>query len=83
MTQQLAIVFFTRFVWFVQCCPKNYTEAHYSAHPEDYRTLHPAVFLAQTSRSDNHADLCAAKNYYDTLVPSVALSSSTLKALKP
>ena len=29
---------------------------------------HPPVFLAQTSKTDTHADLCACKNYYDTLI---------------
>jgi hypothetical protein len=50
-----------------QCCPTNYTEQHFADHPEDWHK-HPPVFLAQTSKTDTHADLCAAKNYYDTLV---------------
>ena len=49
-----------------QCCPRNYTEQHYSDHPADYKT-HPPIFLSQTSTVDNHADLCACKNYYETL----------------
>lgn len=49
-----------------QCCPRNYTEAYWDDHPDKYST-HPAVFLTQTSTVDNHADLCACRNYYDTL----------------
>jgi hypothetical protein len=50
-----------------QCCPTNFTEQYYVDHPEAYAT-HPPVFLTQTSTTDNHADLCACKHYYDTLV---------------
>lgn len=49
------------------CCPVNVTEVHYLSHPEDYHK-HPPCFLAQSSKSDMNADLCAAKSYYDTLV---------------
>ena len=49
-----------------QCCPKNYTEAHFAANPSDY-SKHPPIFLSQTATVDNHADLCACKNYYETL----------------
>ena len=49
-----------------QCCPRNYTEAYYYAKPEEY-SKHPPTFLAQMSTVDNHADLCACKNYYETL----------------
>jgi hypothetical protein len=49
------------------CCPENVTEMYYMEHPEDYKT-HPPVFLAQSEKSDMNADLCAAKNYYDTAV---------------
>jgi len=49
-----------------QCCPTNYTEAHFAATPSDY-SKHPPIFLSQTSTVDNHADLCACKNYYETL----------------
>jgi hypothetical protein len=48
------------------CCPSNYTEDWYAAHPGDY-PQHPPVFLAQSSASDFNADLCAAKVYYETL----------------
>eukprot|EP01051_Picozoa_sp_SAG22_P001329 SAG22_NODE_51_length_24458_cov_19.853161_9_plen_526_part_00 len=50
-----------------QCCPKNFTEQHFHDKPAAY-SEHPPVFLAQTSKSDNHADLCACKNYYNTLL---------------
>lgn len=49
-----------------QCCPRNYTEQYYSDHPSEY-TSHPPIFLSQTATVDNHADLCACKNYYETL----------------
>eukprot|EP00040_Diaphanoeca_grandis_P037211 m.241394 g.241394 ORF g.241394 m.241394 type:complete len:483 (+) comp33773_c3_seq1:882-2330(+) len=49
-----------------QCCPKNYTEQWYEDHADQYHT-HPPVFLAQTSTSDTHADLCACKNYYNSM----------------
>ena len=48
------------------CCPANYTEDFYSAHPAAYAT-HPPCFLAQSGHSDFNADLCAAKVYYETL----------------
>ena len=50
-----------------QCCPRNFTEAYFEDHPEQY-AAHPPVFLAQTSTRDAHADLCATRNYYDTMV---------------
>ena len=49
-----------------QCCPTNFTEPYYAQHPEAYHA-HPPVFLAQTSTSDAHADLCATRNYHETL----------------
>ena len=50
-----------------QCCPRNYTEAYFEQDRRRY-AAHPAVLLAQASKSDNHADLCASRNYYETLV---------------
>jgi len=50
-----------------QCCPRNYTEAYYAENPDKWAS-HPPSFLAQTSTVDNHADLCACKNYHATLV---------------
>jgi hypothetical protein len=47
------------------CCPTNVTEMYYKSHPADY-SKHPPVFLAQAEASDMNADLCAAKNYYET-----------------
>jgi len=49
-----------------QCCPKNYTEQFYFENPARYSS-HPPTLLAQTSTEDDHADLCATSNYYDTL----------------
>ena len=49
-----------------QCCPRNYTEAYYEDDHARY-AKHPPVLLAQASLSDDHADLCAARNYYETL----------------
>ena len=46
------------------CCPANYTEDFYSAHPASY-AMHPPCFLAQSGHSDFNADLCAAKVYYE------------------
>jgi len=66
----LTLCFFVAFVLseqIFQCCPTNFTEQYYVDHPEAYAT-HPPVFLTQTSTTDNHADLCACKHYYDTLV---------------
>jgi hypothetical protein len=50
------------------CCPTGVTELYYRENPASYDT-HPPCFLAQTApdSSDFNADLCAAKNYYDTL----------------
>ena len=50
------------------CCPTGVTEMYYVDNPDDYKT-HPPCFLAQTepTGSDFNADLCASKNYYDTL----------------
>ena len=49
-----------------KCCPTNYTESWYHDHPADY-SKHPPAFLAQLTTKDENADLCACKNYYDTL----------------
>ena len=49
------------------CCPANYTESWFVTHPEDY-VKHPPAFLAQMSTVDKNADLCATRNYHDTLV---------------
>lgn len=50
-----------------QCCPRNFTEQFYHDHPDQWPS-HPPMFLGQTSSVDNHADLCACKNYHETLV---------------
>ena len=50
-----------------QCCPRNYTERWFAETPGAYAS-HPPTLLAQMSTTDNHADLCACKNYHDTLV---------------
>ena len=49
-----------------QCCPRNYTEPYFAENPTAY-SKHVPMFLAQTSKVDNHADLCACRNYYETL----------------
>jgi hypothetical protein len=59
------------------CCPTNYTEAWYEGHPEAYAS-HPAAFLAQLSTWDQNADLCAAKNYHETLISRGARSQLVL-----
>lgn len=50
-----------------QCCPQGYTEQFYEDHPDRW-IEHPPIFLGQTSSSDTHADLCACKNYHETLI---------------
>ena len=50
-----------------QCCPRNYTEAFYDENPDRWGE-HPPMFLGQTSTTDNHADLCACRNYHETLL---------------
>ena len=50
-----------------QCCPQNYTEEFYFGGTAHTWSQHPPTFLAQTSHTDAHADLCATVNYYDTL----------------
>ena len=50
-----------------QCCPRNFTEPYFQENPSKY-SEHVPMFLGQTSKTDNHADLCACRNYYDTLV---------------
>ena len=59
------------------CCPANYTEQWYEDHPEDYPS-HPAAFMAQLSTWDQNADLCAAKNYHETLLRHGARSQLVL-----
>lgn len=49
-----------------QCCPKNYTEQYFADNPSAWHE-HPPIFLSQTSTIDNHADLCACRNYFETL----------------
>jgi len=50
------------------CCPKGVTEQWYLDHPEDYKT-HPPTFLAQMRGPiDINADLCAGKNYHETML---------------
>eukprot|EP00040_Diaphanoeca_grandis_P017642 m.92392 g.92392 ORF g.92392 m.92392 type:complete len:168 (+) comp26542_c0_seq2:145-648(+) len=48
------------------CCPQNYVEQAYHDNPALY-AKHPPTFLAQIKTKDNNADLCAARNYYETL----------------
>lgn len=48
------------------CCPTNYTEDYYAAHPDQY-TKHPPTFLIQTEL-DSGADSCAAKHYHATML---------------
>jgi hypothetical protein len=59
------------------CCPANWTEDFYAAHPEAYAS-HPPCFLAQSAASDFNADLCAAKVYFDTLQAHGVLSQLVL-----
>jgi hypothetical protein len=40
------------------------------------------MFLGQTSKTDNHADLCACRNYYETLVAN-GVTNSKLELMKP
>eukprot|EP00039_Didymoeca_costata_P023482 m.7294 g.7294 ORF g.7294 m.7294 type:complete len:432 (-) comp3682_c0_seq1:173-1468(-) len=49
-----------------KCCPTNFTEQYYFDHPDQY-SKHPPSFLAQLTTQDENADLCACKNYYNTL----------------
>lgn len=46
-----------------QCCPRNFTEPYFQENPGKY-SEHIPMFLGQTSKTDNHADLCACRNYY-------------------
>ena len=67
-----------------QCCPRNFTEPFYLDNPAA-RASHPPVFLAQTSKIDNHADLCACKNYYETIASygGTAAAKSKLVLMPP
>jgi hypothetical protein len=49
------------------CCPAGVTEQWYLDHPEDYRS-HVPTFLAQMSTVDINADLCAGRNYHETMI---------------
>ena len=50
------------------CCPQNVTEQWYLDHPEEY-ARHPPTFLVQMSGPiDINADLCAGRNYHETMV---------------
>lgn len=60
-----------------QCCPANFTEPYYAQHPEAY-LAHPPVFLAQTSTADAHADLCATRNYHETLQVNIVMTCPSL-----
>jgi hypothetical protein len=60
-----------------QCCPRNYTEQFYQDHPDKYAS-HPPVFLLQMTSVDNHADLCAAKNYNSALIANGVKSTLVL-----
>jgi hypothetical protein len=64
-----------------QCCPRNFTEPYFAEDPARYKD-HPPMFLGQTSKTDNHADLCACRNYYETLVAN-GVSNSKLELVKP
>eukprot|EP01052_Picozoa_sp_SAG31_P023454 SAG31_NODE_1934_length_6875_cov_2.868506_4_plen_358_part_00 len=59
------------------CCPQNVTEQWYLDHPEDYNK-HPPTFLAQMTTLDINADLCAGKNYHDTMLAHGATSHLAL-----
>jgi len=48
------------------CCPMNFTEQWYHDHPAEYPS-HPPAFLAQLRTIDKNADLCAARNYHETM----------------
>eukprot|EP00041_Stephanoeca_diplocostata_P015549 m.297127 g.297127 ORF g.297127 m.297127 type:complete len:469 (+) comp20075_c1_seq9:150-1556(+) len=60
-----------------KCCPANFTEQFYFEHPEQY-PQHPPAFLSQLSTEDENADLCACKNYHDTLVANGVYSELVL-----
>lgn len=64
-----------------QCCPRNFTEPYFAEDPTRYKD-HPPMFLGQTSKTDNHADLCACRNYYETLVAN-GVTKSKLELMKP
>lgn len=61
-----------------KCCPTNYTEQYYFEHPEDFHT-HPPAFLAQGETQDENADLCACKNYHETLLANGVASTLVLQ----
>eukprot|EP01052_Picozoa_sp_SAG31_P016486 SAG31_NODE_1094_length_9945_cov_3.834349_6_plen_346_part_00 len=61
-----------------KCCPTGFTEEHFHSHPQDW-PLHPPAFLAQGSTLDGNADLCAAKNYHETLVANNVSSTLVLQ----
>ena len=64
-----------------QCCPRNFTEPFFAENPSAYKD-HPPMFLGQTSKTDNHADLCACRNYYETLIAH-GVTKSKLALMKP
>jgi len=47
------------------CCPNDFAESFYEFHPEAWES-HPPAFLAQLP-VDYNADLCATRNYHETL----------------
>jgi hypothetical protein len=64
-----------------KCCPTGYTEQYYHEHPEDW-SQHPPAFLAQGTTRDGNADLCAARNYHDTLTARGVHSTLVLQPSK-
>ena len=50
-----------------KCCPTNFTEQYFFDHPDQY-PKHPPAFLSQLTTADENADLCATRNYHETLV---------------
>mmetsp|Transcript_10561 Transcript_10561/g.27138 ORF Transcript_10561/g.27138 Transcript_10561/m.27138 type:complete len:437 (+) Transcript_10561:32-1342(+) len=50
-----------------KCCPTNFTEGYYFTNPAAY-AKHPPAFLSQLTTQDENADLCATRNYHETLL---------------
>eukprot|EP01051_Picozoa_sp_SAG22_P008888 SAG22_NODE_705_length_7772_cov_45.048742_6_plen_346_part_00 len=53
------------------------TEQYFLDHPEAYKT-HPPTFLAQMRTLDINADLCASRNYHETMLAHGATSHIAL-----
>ena len=47
------------------CCPQDFAESYFDLNPDAWKH-HPPAFLAQLP-VDYNADLCATRNYHDTL----------------